>query len=330
MATYTRWCERKGQTQDCLKILEHEGSYVRIGEYGRRTLAMHFAVDMIGEEAAAALKGMADPAAIHATLVTSMAVFLTLLVLPEPTSKAIAAHLATALITYLGLETFSSIVSGWMDLREVVRGTYSFDQIREAGQRFGSVLGRSAARVFVMLTTAAIGSTLGLAGKLPSLPGANQAAVFAANNGFQLSAVGQVSSVTVAASGTVSIVLPAASIAMSAPASGGGTTRAMGTLWRYPEIIDPRTGRAIPFPDGALTRVPQSQRVRWGLEEREAFIKEWYQRGYATPRGGWEHYDIHHIRPREFGGSNDFWNLVPVERGTHQELFNVFWREYLP
>ena len=57
-----------------------------------------------------------------------------------------------------------------------------------------------------------------------------------------------------------------------------------------------------------------------------AFIAEWSRRGYATPRGGWARYDIHHIQPLEFGGTNDFWNLVPVERGTHSRLFNDFWR----
>ena len=108
-----------------------------------------------------------------------------------------------------------------------------------------------------------------------------------------------------------------------------GAPRVLGRLWRYPEVIDPRTGRTIPFPNGSLTRVSRSHRVSWGVDERAAFIREWYERGYPTPRGGWDAYDIHHIRPREFGGSNDFWNLVPVERTTHQELFNAFWRDYL-
>ena len=56
---------------------------------------------------------------------------------------------------------------------------------------------------------------------------------------------------------------------------------------------------------------------------------EWYRRGYQTPRGGWENYDIHHILPREFGGGNDFLNLMPVERQTHQDLFNSFWRDFI-
>lgn len=33
-------------------------------------------------------------------------------------------------------------------------------------------------------------------------------------------------------------------------------------------------------------------------------------------------------KPREFGGTNDFWNLVPVERTTHQKEFNAFWRQF--
>ena len=67
----------------------------------------------------------------------------------------------------------------------------------------------------------------------------------------------------------------------------------------------------------------------WGNAQRGEFIREWHERGYGTPKGGWDNYDIHHIQPRELGGDNDFWNLVPVERGTHQVEFNSFWRELM-
>ncbi len=96
----------------------------------------------------------------------------------------------------------------------------------------------------------------------------------------------------------------------------------------YPKVIDPRTGRNIRLPSNIARRVPKSQRVKWGLKERGEFISEWYSRGYKTPKGGWDKYDIHHIKPREFGGTNEFWNLVPVERGTHKE-FNKFWLEFI-
>ena len=96
----------------------------------------------------------------------------------------------------------------------------------------------------------------------------------------------------------------------------------------YPSITDVKTGNPIPFPDNAPTQpVPQANRVSWGNIERGAFIKEWLDRNYPTPPGGWGNYDIHHILPREFGGTNDFSNLTPVVRGTHPQFTN-WWNNY--
>jgi hypothetical protein len=95
----------------------------------------------------------------------------------------------------------------------------------------------------------------------------------------------------------------------------------------YPKVSDLRTGKPIAFPTSDLKRTSQSKRVQWGAKERGDFIKQWYDLGYKTPRGGWSNYDIHHIKPREFGGSNQFWNLTPVQRNTHQKEFNTFWRD---
>jgi HNH endonuclease len=87
-------------------------------------------------------------------------------------------------------------------------------------------------------------------------------------------------------------------------------------------VIDPRTGESIQAPPPGLTKVPVSERVPWGAQERGAYIKEWYDQGNSTPEGGWSNYDIHHIIPRECGGTNDFDNLVPVLRDVHQQQFN--------
>jgi len=93
----------------------------------------------------------------------------------------------------------------------------------------------------------------------------------------------------------------------------------------YPEIIDPRTGEPIPFPEGDLEIVPQDERVGWGAAQRQAFIQEWNDRGYEPPPGGWEECEIHHIKPREYGGTNDFENLVPVLATEHRGLLNPWW-----
>ncbi|MCC7361265.1 MAG: HNH endonuclease, partial [Anaerolineales bacterium] len=96
----------------------------------------------------------------------------------------------------------------------------------------------------------------------------------------------------------------------------------------YPTIIDPRTGQPIAAPPQGLTRVDPADRVSWTMDDRAAFIRQWHENGYAEPAGGWAEYDIHHIIPREFGGSNDFDNLVPVLRNDHQQLLNPWWNSY--
>ncbi|MBZ0234067.1 MAG: hypothetical protein K8M05_17185 [Deltaproteobacteria bacterium] len=97
----------------------------------------------------------------------------------------------------------------------------------------------------------------------------------------------------------------------------------------YPQVRHPGTGEVIPFPGQGLKQVPANQRVPWdGRHDRDAYIKKWYAAGYATPPGGWEKYDIHHIVPREYGGTNAFENLVPVERRVHQTQFNPWWANY--
>ncbi len=97
----------------------------------------------------------------------------------------------------------------------------------------------------------------------------------------------------------------------------------------YPKIIDPRTKRYIPFPSSITKKIPKGERVIWDKTERAKYIAEWHKRGYETPREGWDKYDIHHIQPRELGGNNDFWNLVPVEKTNDHALINKFWREYI-
>jgi hypothetical protein len=93
-------------------------------------------------------------------------------------------------------------------------------------------------------------------------------------------------------------------------------------------VTDPRTRRPIPTPSGNYNVVDISKRVVWTGTDRELYKKEWYNRGYAVPSGGWGEYDIHHIIPREYGGTNDFWNLVPVDRPVHIHEFNSWWRKF--
>ena len=112
----------------------------------------------------------------------------------------------------------------------------------------------------------------------------------------------------------------------------------------YPDIIDLKTGEQLEFPEGELLRVPSEDRVPWYRSQAEAnlyrtnstdilcrkdFIDEWYRRGFETPPGGWDLYEIHHILPREFGGSSLFENLTPVlKQPDHRSLLNPWWMAF--
>nr|WP_249347194.1 hypothetical protein [Corallococcus exiguus] len=134
-----------------------------------------------------------------------------------------AAVFSAGLVGYLGIDTFWALIQGFRHLMAESDAALTFDELRGAGERFGKVMGRQAARAFVMLATAAIGSTgATLGAKLPGLPGAAGAAVRAeAEAGVAYAAVGQVETVAIAADGFTFGLAPGA-VAMSSRGSAGG------------------------------------------------------------------------------------------------------------
>ena len=217
---YERWCERQGRPRDCLLLLK-QGPVLDAD--GRYALAMEFALRSVWNETMDALKGMASPEEVRATLVSAMAMYMMLWSMPEPVSKGLAASLTAGLIVYLGMDTLRSLIQGWRLLVAQVDRATTFAELREAGERLSGVLGKNTARVFILLTTAAIGNTAGLAVKGPGLPGASRAAALAESQaGFRWAAVGEVSSVAVSAEGTFTIALAPGAVAMSAQGPGGG------------------------------------------------------------------------------------------------------------
>ncbi|HZI09650.1 MAG TPA: AHH domain-containing protein, partial [Myxococcus sp.] len=106
-------------------------------------------------------------------------------------------------------------------VEEADRAT-TFDELRDAGERYGKVMGQNAARAFALLATVAVGHTAaGFASTVPTLPGSAQAAVLAGGRaGIRLAAVGEVG--TVAVSGeAVTVALGPHAMAMTARAMGG-------------------------------------------------------------------------------------------------------------
>ncbi|NOK17229.1 AHH domain-containing protein [Corallococcus carmarthensis] len=209
---YGRWCERKKQGRDCLSLLE-EGPL--LGSDGRYALALAMAMDSVWEETAEALRGVVNPQAVLATVTASVTVYLLLWSLPEPVSKGLAALMTATAIAYLGVDMVWGLLNGWLTLVRQADRALTFDELREAGEGYGKVLGKNAARVFVMLATAALGNTVGLVAKAPGLPGSAQAALAVeAQAGFAYAGLGGVRSVAMTADGFTIALTPNA-VAMS-------------------------------------------------------------------------------------------------------------------
>jgi hypothetical protein len=216
---YLRWCERTGRPGDCLRLLTE--SPIVNGD-GRFALALALARGAVLDEMLEAFKDMADPHAMVAAVLWTWTTYMVLISIPDVTvSKGLAAVMTATLISYVGVDTFWGLVVGFKRLMDEADRAATFNELREAGERYGKVMGRNAARAFAMLATVALGNTApGLAAKVPTLPGTMQAAAQAETQvGIRLAAVGEVETVAVSAE-TITIALAPGAVAMSAQGSG--------------------------------------------------------------------------------------------------------------
>ncbi|MFE8597978.1 hypothetical protein AB8V91_13570 [Archangium violaceum] len=212
--TYLRWCERTGRPGDCLRLLTESPT---VNGDGRFALAMALAKGAVLDEMLEAFKDMADPHAMVAAVLWTWTTYMLLVSIPDVTvSKGLAAVMTATIISYVGVDTFWGLVVGFKRLMDEADRATSFNELRAAGERYGKLMGRNAARAFAMLAMAAIGNTApGLAAKVPKLPGSMQAAVQAETQvGIRLTAVGEVETVAVSAE-TITIALAPGAVAMT-------------------------------------------------------------------------------------------------------------------
>ena len=96
---------------------------------------------------------------------------------------------------------------------------------------------------------------------------------------------------------------------------------------RYPDYTDPGSNKLMYVPSTNLTKVASSYRVSWTSTDRKNYIK-WYDSNYPNKIKDWSKYQIHHIRPREYGGTNDYSNLIPLPTTYHQKTVTPWWSNY--
>jgi len=214
---------------------------------------------------------------------------------PEPLSKGLAAVMTATLIAYVGMDTFWSLLVGFKRLVDETDRARTFDELRAAGERYGKVMGRDAARAFALLATAALGHTAaGLGARVPTLPGAVQAAAQAESQvGFQLAVVGNVTTVAVNAE-AVTLSLAPGAVAMAAKETSGGRTaktrptgyRAWGSFSGFKKAMGP-AGKG----------------------------KEWHHIVEKTP-GNVERFGPHALHNTE--------NVIPLDKALHTRVSALY------
>ncbi|QRN93562.1 AHH domain-containing protein [Archangium violaceum] len=217
--SYGRFCERQGTPGDCLGLFK-DGPGLD-GE-DKRDLALALSVNAALEARDTELRSMFSTTQLWTTLSVTIIGYLALVAAPEPVSKGVAAALALLMWGYLGWELFD-LVRAWFKLWEEAAEAGTFAELREAGERFGKVIGPNSVRILLLLGTAAVGETAALVSKAPKLPGfAKAAGALESHAGIRdvLTAVQEADKVKVAvAEGTFSVALPANVLSMAARGS---------------------------------------------------------------------------------------------------------------
>jgi hypothetical protein len=245
---YQLWCERRSTPGDCLSLLGHALS---LGAEARRTLALTLALGSVWEGSVDVWSGIVDPVALRSMVMSALAGYLAMLAFPNPVTQAAAVSFSCFMVAYLGVDTVWSLLQGWRQLQLETQHARTFAEVREAGERFGRVMGAQVGRLLVMLATAALGSTTNLLMKGPGLPGYAQASTMARTQvGLELAAVGQVRQVLVGQGRFTLTLAPGALTMASQGTDGGGDSSSKYRLptiesWRKPRFTE--DGKIHPY-----------------------------------------------------------------------------------
>ncbi|WP_434299293.1 AHH domain-containing protein [Corallococcus exiguus] len=191
----------------------------------RRSMALSFALDTVWEGVADAVEDLMNPAALRTMVTAMIGTAMVMLVAPEPVTKLVAVVLTASLIAYLGTGPVWNMGQAFLRLMDESRDARDEAALKEAGHRFGRVLGDNGARVLVIVAMTALGGRNAMAAQGPRMPGFPQAALRAeVEGGFQLSRAlaGEVRSISVSSAGVLNVTLAPTAVAAVAMGPGGG------------------------------------------------------------------------------------------------------------
>ncbi|WP_187323544.1 hypothetical protein [Stigmatella aurantiaca] len=303
---YGAWCSRQDNPGECLSLLED--GFAFLDAKARRKMALSFAWDGVWSGVQGAVKEVVNPLALKAMITSAMAAYMLLALAPEPVTKLVAIALTTYIIAYIGLDSFSNLAQGWQRLSVDSEKALSFEELEDAGHRFGRVMGANGARVLILALTAALGGgATNMVSKGPMLPGFARAVLATETNvGFQMSAAmtGGVRSISMS-EGALTVGLAPSAVAMAArdprgqsAAQTGNSTSAQLFENQLPERLSSELEIAqqlgvkpVSVDSAGFTRYASTDRIKWVVTEEgqlRIIPHTWHQTeiSHAVASGG--------------------------------------------
>jgi hypothetical protein len=166
------------------------------------------------------------PQLFYGLIGTGLVTWVVLAANPEPVFTKAAAIVSAVMLIYLGVDAFLELVKASFELKRATDRATTFEELEEASQRFGRVVGPKVARVLVLAVTVVVSQGLGgggawLASRLSMLPRFSEAAAVGVSQvGIRLGAVEQVSAVAVV-EGRLVITLAPTVVAMTGGRAAG-------------------------------------------------------------------------------------------------------------
>lgn len=94
----------------------------------------------------------------------------------------------------------------------------------------------------------------------------------------------------------------------------------------YPKYTDSKSGLILAVPATTWTKVANP--VAWTSNDLY-YYRKYYENAY---NGGqpmdWSNLQVHHMKPRAYGGQNSYDNLIPVPTTLHQQTITPWWANY--
>ncbi|WP_443652010.1 SitA5 family polymorphic toxin, partial [Corallococcus llansteffanensis] len=141
---YGKWCRAHEAPVDCLSLLEQGAGFSAMD---RLTLAVGMSLEPLRESLADAVEDTLDPAFFVSVVVGALVSWAVLAAAPEPVFTKAAAVLAAVVLAYLGIESFLAVVRACGTLKAATDRATTFQELEEAGETFGRVLGPEVARL---------------------------------------------------------------------------------------------------------------------------------------------------------------------------------------